>query len=46
MAGKQDDKGWILAYVPALFGMSIAVGLLWLAQRPRRGRVRRGGEVR
>ena len=37
-AGRLDDKGWILAYVPALFGIGIAVGLLWLAQRPRRVR--------
>ena len=47
-AGRSDEKGWILAYVPPLFGIGIAAGLLWLAQRPRRvrrGRVRRGGEV-
>ena len=37
-AGRLDDKGWILAYVPALFGIGIAAGLLWLAQRPRRVR--------
>ena len=37
-AGRVDDKGWILAYVPGLFGVGIAVGLLWLAQRPRRVR--------
>jgi lipopolysaccharide export system permease protein len=42
-AGRQDARGWILAYVPPLFGVGIAVALLWLAQRPRR--VRRGGEV-
>ena len=42
-AGKTADKGWILAYVPALFGIGIAVGLLWLSQRPRR--VQAGGEV-
>ncbi len=41
--GKQDEKGWVLAYAPALFGMAIAGGLLWLAQRPRR--VRRSTEV-
>ena len=39
-AGKQDDKGWVLAYVPALFGICIAAGLLWLSQRPRRLRKR------
>ena len=46
-AGRSDEKGWILAYVPPLFGIGIAAGLLWLAQRPRRvrGRVRRGGGV-
>ena len=37
-AGRLDEKGWILAYVPALFGIGIAVGLLWLSQRPRRVR--------
>ena len=35
-AGSRDDRGWMLAYVPPLFGIGIAVGLLWLAQRPRR----------
>lgn len=39
-AGKQDDKGWVLAYVPALFGICIAAVLLWLSQRPRRLRKR------
>lgn len=42
-AGKLDDKGWILAYVPSVFGIAIAAGLLWLAQRPRR--IRRSAEV-
>ena len=41
-AGKLDEKGWLLAYVPALFGISIAVGLLWLSQRPRRVRAQAG----
>lgn len=35
-AGSRDDRGWALAYLPPLFGIGIAVGLLWLAQRPRR----------
>ena len=35
-AGMRDDRGWILAYVPSIFGVGIAAGLLWLAQRPRR----------
>jgi lipopolysaccharide export system permease protein len=42
-AGSRDDRGWVLAYVPSLFGIGIAVGLLWLAQRPRR--IRRSAEV-
>ncbi len=37
-AGARDDRGWILAYVPPLFGIGIAAGLLWLAQKPRRVR--------
>jgi lipopolysaccharide export system permease protein len=41
-AGTRDDRGWVLAYVPSLFGIGIAAGLLWLAQRPRR--VRRSAE--
>ena len=35
-AGSRDDRGWALAYLPPLFGIGIAGGLLWLAQRPRR----------
>jgi lipopolysaccharide export system permease protein len=31
-----EDWGWILTYVPAALGLAIAVGLLALAQRPRR----------
>ena len=42
-AGMRDDRGWILAYVPSVFGVGIAAGLLWLAQRPRR--VRRSAGV-
>ena len=42
-AGKHDEQGWLLAYVPAMFGIAIAMGLLWLSQRPRR--VRTSAEV-
>ncbi len=40
---QQNPGAWPLLYVPAVAGIAAAVGLLWMAQRPRRQR--RGGEV-
>ncbi len=33
---RKSENGWVLVYVAPLFGMALAVVLMWVAQRPRR----------